>query len=119
MSVVTVKRVDVTRIINEDPWSLVLTHYTGSTETQSTLAGRVFPATGRAYVSAMTSAQLRGETPLASVQWLALVAWDAADFATGDRVKATHTESGITHTFDVVMQNKYPYKKEILLDERK
>lgn len=113
------RRNDTVRIIAEDPWTIVVYHRVGNTETKSTLTGRVFPASGRAFAFPSTSERLRGEHEVANAQWVLLTAWDAIELENGDRVEATHVESGIVHHFEVVLSMPYPYKKEILVDERK
>jgi len=116
----TARRRDVKRIIDDDPWTIVV-HTPGRTsddaETTQTFTGRVQPQGGRGFMD-LNPKYMGGERSLTRYAWLILAEWDIDEVKGGDEIDATHAATGITKKLKVFHADQYPYKWEIQLDER-
>ena len=116
----TARRRDVKRIIDDDPWTIVV-RTPGRTpedgETTHTFTGRLQPQGGRGMMD-FDPRYMQGEHSLTRFAWAILAEWDITAVKGGDEVVATHDATSIVKTLQVFHADQYPYKWEIQLDDR-
>lgn len=118
---VSVRRVDVQNIIDDDPWDIVA-HRRGRTpddaEIEITCVGRIQPAGARGVPRVERSATLTGEGPIARYGWVLLAPYDTTPFQVDDEITATQRSSSIVRYFRVAFSGRFSYKYEVVIDER-
>jgi hypothetical protein len=120
MNIAARKR-DVQRIIDEDPWDIVV-HRRGETPDDEfeelEFVGRVQPAGMRSVAVERWSVELRGEHTVGRYSHGLLAPYDAPKLQIGDQVVATSQLDGnVVRRLECVYCSQYSYKVESLLDE--
>ena len=115
-----VMRRDTVRVINEDPWTVIV-YRKGRTpddaETTWTFTGRLTPAISRG-VLPLSSAALQGEGGASRYGWVLLTEWDVAKILRGDEVRAVQDSTDYERHFIAFHGMQYAYKQEAIVDER-
>jgi len=115
-----VMRRDTKRVIDEDPWTVVV-YRKGRTpddaETTWTFTGRLTPAISRG-VLPLNPLGMPGEHGETRYGWVLLTEWDVARIKSGDEVRATQVSTSFERNFVTFHGMQYAYKQEVIVDER-
>jgi len=119
----TVRRRNNLKIINDDPWDIIV-YRAGRTpddaETTFSFVGRIQPvgARGAPREEWPRASALQGELPIGYYGWALLAPYNAPKMMARDAIKATQRSSAIVRTFRVAYAGQYAYKHEVIMDER-
>jgi len=113
-------RRDMKNFINEDPWTITVYRRgkrTSDAETTWTFTARVVPVNATGYMDVISS-RLEAEGQITRALFGIVAEWDTAQPKQGDEVWCEHTETGQELIGDVHFSRVYPYKQEIVCEQR-